>query len=72
MKAITIGMILYCALCAVVLLGLSLYQEIKHNRAIEGPGDEGAAGSKAANGSAKHVAPTGQPQKNKPTTRRAA
>jgi hypothetical protein len=39
MKGITIGMILYRVVCAMVVFGIGLYQEIKHDRALQAPED---------------------------------
>jgi hypothetical protein len=38
MQAITIGMIVYCVICAVLVAGVSLYQELKRNKGL--PPDE--------------------------------
>lgn len=72
MKAITVGMIVYCALCVVVLFGLSLYREIKHNRAIEEPENENTPASVAAYVAPKQAPPKPEPKGNRSSTRRAA
>ena len=72
MKGITIKMILYCVVCAMVVFGISLYQEIKHDRALQAPEDESRHDSRPetvgvrAPASAKHSSHT------QPPARRAA
>ncbi|HXW57226.1 MAG TPA: hypothetical protein VEJ67_15865 [Candidatus Cybelea sp.] len=38
MKSITVGMIIYCLICAVVVAGISLYQDLKREKEL--PTDE--------------------------------
>jgi hypothetical protein len=40
MKAIIIGMVIYCVTCVLLLLGVSLYRELQHDHDLSSPGDE--------------------------------
>jgi hypothetical protein len=72
MRATIVGLIVYCALCIVVLFGFSLYQEIKHNRAIEELENENIPASIAADVAANQAPLKPELKGNRSSTRRAA
>ncbi len=40
MKAITVGMIIYCVVCAVLVVAVSLYQDLKRHRELHQHGND--------------------------------
>lgn len=40
MRAIVIGMVIYCVTCVLLLIGVSLCRELQHDHDLSSPGDE--------------------------------